>query len=307
MTRTEDANAQQHLTSPGSALGTVAYMSPEQVRGKTLDSRTDLFSFGIVLYEMATGAVPFRGETSGVIFDAIMNRAPLAPIRLNPNLPPKLEDVINRALEKDRELRYQHAVDIKSELRRLKRDLESGHNSAVSSSSEQAYSGSAAPVEGTSAAAHRTSGSARGGCRNLLSAAVATVAEAAQPRPWSWRKLMIPGAIVLLLALIAGGLYWRKHQTVQLTDKDQLILADFTNQTGDAVFDSTLKEALAIQLEQSPLAATGERCGIAQQPAISGPDARAKNYAGTGAATGSAAGREGLPRLGPSPVWGRPM
>ena len=136
MTKTEGANAQQHLTSPGSALGTVAYMSPEQVRGKTLDSRTDLFSFGIVLYEMATGAVPFRGETSGVIFDAIMNRAPLAPIRLNPNLPPKLEDIINRALEKDRELRYQHAVDIKSELRRLKRDLESGRSSAVSSSSE---------------------------------------------------------------------------------------------------------------------------------------------------------------------------
>ena len=138
VTKTEDANAQQHLTSPGSALGTVAYMSPEQVRGKTLDSRTDLFSFGIVLYEMATGAVPFHGETSGVIFDAIMNRAPLAPVRLNPNLPPKLEDIINRALEKDRELRYQHAVDIKSELRRLKRDLESGRSSAVSSSSERA-------------------------------------------------------------------------------------------------------------------------------------------------------------------------
>ncbi len=147
VTRTEGGNAQQHLTSPGSALGTVAYMSPEQVRGKALDSRTDLFSFGIVLYEMATGAVPFRGETSGVIFDAIMNRAPLAPIRLNPNLPPKLEDVINRALEKDRELRYQHAVDIKSELRRLKRDLESGRSSAVSSSSEPVYSGSAAERE----------------------------------------------------------------------------------------------------------------------------------------------------------------
>src|ERR1700738_2999970 len=131
------------LTSPGSALGTVAYMSPEQVRGKALDSRTDLFSFGIVLYEMATGAIPFRGETSGVIFDAIMNRAPLAPVRFNPNLPPKLEDIINRALEKDRELRYQHAVDIKSELRRLKRDLESGRSSAVSSSSEPVYSGTA--------------------------------------------------------------------------------------------------------------------------------------------------------------------
>jgi serine/threonine protein kinase/Flp pilus assembly protein TadD len=251
VTKTEGGNAQQHLTSPGSALGTVAYMSPEQVRGKTLDSRTDLFSFGIVLYEMATGAVPFRGETSGVVFDAIMNRAPLAPIRLNPNLPPKLEDIVNRALEKDRELRYQHAVDIKSELRRLKRDLESGRSSAASSSSEPVYSGSAAPGEQHLASAHRTSDSARA----LVSASsdgVATIPAAAQPRP-SWRKFMLPAALILLLAIIAGGFYWRKHQAVQLTDKDQLILADFTNQTGDAVFDSTLKEALAIQLEQSPL------------------------------------------------------
>ncbi len=251
VTKTEGGNAQQHLTSPGSALGTVAYMSPEQVRGKTLDSRTDLFSFGIVLYEMATGSVPFRGETSGVIFDAIMNRAPLAPIRLNPSLPPKLEDVINRALEKDRELRYQHAVDIKSELRRLKRDLESGRNSAVSSSLEPVYSGSVAPVEPVSAAAQRTSGSAQT-VTSVSSGTVATVPAAPQPRP-SWRKFILPAAVFLLLAVIAGGFYWRKHQTVQLTDKDQLILADFTNQTGDAVFDSTLKEALAIQLEQSPL------------------------------------------------------
>ena len=250
VTKTEGGNAHQHLTSPGSALGTVAYMSPEQVRGKTLDSRTDLFSFGIVLYEMATGSVPFRGETSGVIFDAIMNRAPLAPIRLNPNLPPKLEDIINRALEKDRELRYQHAVDIKSELRRLKRDLESGRSSAVSSSSEPIYSGSPAPAESVSGSAQRTSGSARA-VVSAPSGAVATVPAAPQPRP-SWRKFVIP-AVVVLLAAIAGGFYWRKHQTVELTDKDQLILADFTNQTGDVVFDSTLKEALAIQLEQSPL------------------------------------------------------
>jgi eukaryotic-like serine/threonine-protein kinase len=258
VTKTEGANAHQHLTSPGSALGTVAYMSPEQVRGKTLDTRTDLFSFGIVLYEMATGAVPFRGETSGVIFDAIMNRAPLPPIRFNPNLPLKLEDIINRALEKDRELRYQHAVDLKSELRRLKRDLESGRSSSVSSSSEPIYSGDPAPVEAASGSAHRTSSSARAvaspSSGAVSSGAVAAAAATPQPQPSSsWRKFMIPAAVILLLSLLVGGSYWRKHQTVQLTDKDQLILADFTNQTGDAVFDSTLKEALAIQLEQSPL------------------------------------------------------
>src|SRR5271165_2352243 len=144
VTKTEGMSA-QHLTSPGSALGTVAYMSPEQVRGKPLDARTDLFSFGIVLYEMATGALPFHGETSGVIFDAIMNRMPVAAVRLNPDLPPKLEDVISRALEKDRDLRYQHAVDIKSELLRLKRDLDSGRTSSASTS--PAGSSSSVPVQ----------------------------------------------------------------------------------------------------------------------------------------------------------------
>jgi serine/threonine protein kinase/tetratricopeptide (TPR) repeat protein len=192
------------LTGPGSAMGTVPYMSPEQVRAQDLDARTDLFSFGVVLYEMATGKLPFRGESSGLIFDSILNRAPVPPVRLNPDLPAELERIIDKCLEKDRNLRYQHASEIRTDLQRLRRDT---------------------------------------------TATLRPAATTGIPKRW---KVIVPAAALVFLA--AGYFYFPRtlHGSPKLTDKDTIVLADFENKTGDPVFDGTLREGLAIQLEQSP-------------------------------------------------------
>jgi tetratricopeptide (TPR) repeat protein/tRNA A-37 threonylcarbamoyl transferase component Bud32 len=205
------ASEVEQLTQVGAAMGTITCMSPEQVRGEELDARTDLFSFGVVLYEMVTGVQPFRGDTSGAIAGAILDRRPVAPVRLNPDLSPKVEEIVNKALEKDRKMRYQSAAEIRTDLQRLRRDSESDRSAVAETQA------------GSTRAARKTN-----------------------------RWLAAAAAVIVIAGLAVGARLFFSRKSPALTDKDTIVLGDFTNTTGDAVFDDTLKQGLSVQLAQSP-------------------------------------------------------